>query len=171
MEVLKLIRDARDAGLDLWVEDGVLRARGGKRHESLAKMIAAQKTEIIAVLTTPQPGDGPCDFNDLCSGDGTETSASPGDSKASSPAYQPRRGEDPWPSRKDEPVRWGNGPTRRLVGNGFPPHPPSTVSNAILADPTVLCPRCRSRPVLAELRELTGSLCYPCWEAGLEVRS
>lgn len=72
-------------------------------------------------------------------------------------------------SRRNDLVRWGSGQCRRLVGNGFSRCPPSTVPEAILAAPIVLCPRCHSRPVLAELRKLTGGLCYPCWER--EVRS
>jgi len=81
----------------------------------------------------------------------------------------PTIGTEPIAGRAHEPVCWGNGPTRRLVGNGFESHLVAAVPDAILADPIVLCPQCRSRPVLAELRKLTGGLCYSCWE--WEVRS
>jgi hypothetical protein len=94
----------------------------------------------------------------------------PHESVIEGPAPQADRINDQYMRRHDE-VSWGCGPTRRLVGNGFPPHSLAAVPDAILADPIVLCPQCRSRRVLAELRELTRRMCYPCWEAGQGVRS
>ena len=42
---------------------------------------------------------------------------------------------------------------------------------SICASPVIFCPRCTCRPVLRELQKMTGGLCYPCWEAGVEAQS
>jgi hypothetical protein len=60
-------------------------------------------------------------------------------------------------------------PVRRLIENGFTPRYTNSPPESIRAMPTVVCPRCTARPVLRELREMTGGHCYPCWEA--EARS
>jgi TubC N-terminal docking domain len=54
---------------------------------------------------------------------------------------------------------------RRLIGCGFAPIAPTIPPDAILATPPVTCPACRKRPVLPELRELTGGQCWDCWAA------
>jgi hypothetical protein len=46
------------------------------------------------------------------------------------------------------------------------PRPIGSPPDSILADPIILCPQCSCRPVLRELRKLTGGLCYSCWERG-----
>ena len=43
MDVLTLLDNARVAGMQLWVEDGVLRARGNRRHEPLVTQISEHK--------------------------------------------------------------------------------------------------------------------------------
>jgi hypothetical protein len=61
--------------------------------------------------------------------------------------------ETPPPARKRRP----------LIGCGFPPIPPTIPPAAILATPKVICPGCRVRPVLPELRAMTGGRCWDCW--------
>ena len=55
-----------------------------------------------------------------------------------------------------------NKTARRLIGNGFPPVPPSIPPPSILAKPKVICPRCGVRPVLAELLKMTSGCCWEC---------
>jgi len=52
--------------------------------------------------------------------------------------------------------------TRRLCGNGFPAIPIKIPPPEILTTALVLCRQCNQRPVLRELRELTGGRCYEC---------
>jgi hypothetical protein len=101
-------------------------------------------------------------FGEPALGQQTATQPAPAE-LANEPAIVSFEGH-PVVSRNGEAVRWGRGTTIRLCGSGFPPRPTPTVPAAIVADPIVLCPRCASKPVLAEMRELTGGLCYPCWE-------
>jgi hypothetical protein len=102
MGVLTLIDRARAAGMELWVEDGVLRAKGGTRHHALAREIAEQKEEIIAVLTPSQPRDDRGDLRTLCCGDGTETSPNAANDGVSSP----RRAENRQPGMADKVRFW-----------------------------------------------------------------
>jgi hypothetical protein len=51
----------------------------------------------------------------------------------------------------------------RLIGRGFPPIHSRTPPSEHLAAPTIICPKCQSRPVLNELRAMTNGSCYPCW--------
>jgi hypothetical protein len=60
---------------------------------------------------------------------------------------------------------------RGLIGNCFPPHPTAIPPDTICATPLAVCPRCSIRPVLRELREMTGGLCYRCWAADEGARS
>jgi TubC N-terminal docking domain len=53
--------------------------------------------------------------------------------------------------------------TCRLIGYGFPPCPTTIPPDSIRATPLAVCPRCSSRPVLPELRAMTGGLCWTCW--------
>jgi hypothetical protein len=53
--------------------------------------------------------------------------------------------------------------TRRLSGNGFAPIPPTKPPDSILATPPVVCASCGMRPVLRELREMTGGRCWDCF--------
>jgi hypothetical protein len=59
----------------------------------------------------------------------------------------------------------GRTATRCLIGNGFPPIPPTIPAASILATPAIPCPACGLRPVLPELRRLTDGRCYECWVA------
>jgi hypothetical protein len=52
---------------------------------------------------------------------------------------------------------------RRLIGNGYPPIPPTIPDSRIVATPKVICPCCQSGVVLPELRRMTGGRCYECW--------
>jgi|GEM_PF-6686314 len=146
---------ARGAGMILWVEDGALRARGDRQHEQLAKLLAERKDEGIAALT-----GGPPQFPATSAGDGCETPANPAITGVSSPEPSPAG----WPSRRHEPVQWGQGQSRRLAGNGFAAISPTPVPASILAVQFSLCISCQKGVVLPELRALTGGKCYGCWE-------
>ena len=50
--------------------------------------------------------------------------------------------------------------SRRLIGNGFPPYPPSPKPPASIIDTSVYC-RCGNK-VLPELRTITAGVCWPC---------
>lgn len=162
MDVLTLIEHVRDAGMELWVDGGVLRAKGSRRHQALASMIVLQRDEIIAALNSSLPGAMRGEFQELCSGDGTETPISPTNTEVLSPRPKPIGKQ--WASRKDEMVQWGSGQSRRLVGNGYPPITTTAVPALIVAAPKIVCPACGLGRVLSELRKLTGGLCYACWE-------
>ena len=67
-------------------------------------------------------------------------------------------------SRQRESVLRGSDHSRRLIGNGFPPHRVPAVPDVVLATPKIACPACGLGRVLPELRILTGGLCHFCWE-------
>jgi TubC N-terminal docking domain len=114
--------------------DGQL-AIGGPRKAlttNLLERINAHKAELLAALTSASQAPG------------TQSTA------VSTHPY-------------DRPACWGRmGSTHRLCGNGFRAIQPKIPPLNILATPIIVCPRCKQRPVLRELRNLTGGRCYGC---------
>jgi hypothetical protein len=148
MDGLALIEQATEAGLKLTVVDGRLTIKGPRRLEGLANVIISNKDSVIGHLidTSPTSIDlGPA----LCSTVGvTETPTSP----AIEPGFADKVS------------------ARRRIGKAGQPALSSQPTSETLADPTIICPRCMVRPVLRELREMTGGLCYPCWITGTEAK-
>ena len=147
MTAAALLAEAAQFGITLWAENGAVRYRPKTAMPTeLAAKLRANRDDVLLALEQAS-----CQANlpIIASVPQVETN-----------------GTESVAGRAHDPVRWGGGQCRRLVGNDFSPRPLSTVPDAILADAIVLCPQCRSCPVLAELREMTGGLCYPCWEAG-----
>jgi hypothetical protein len=122
-------------------------------------LLIQNKAEVIALLAQEVPHSAMS-----VSGDGDETSPITEETGVSSPGSSPDR--DQWPCRKDEPVQWGSGQSRRLVGNNFPPMAIAKVPPTIVSADKILCPLCGLGRVLPELRMLTRGLCYTCWESG-----
>jgi len=139
MDGLSLLRQAHDAGLKVILLDGVLKIRGPRKHAALSRLLINRKAEIVAAFAQFEPS---------LSGPGTETPEIPANNKVSVP---PRAGQVP--------------AAHRLIGNGFPPIPTTIPPDSICVMPLPVCPRCSSRPVLPELRSMTGGLCYSCWTA------
>jgi len=63
----------------------------------------------------------------------------------------------------DRGLRWSRrGSSHRLCANAFWAIPITIPPPEIWASPLVLCPECHQRPVLRELRDMTGGQCYEC---------
>lgn len=142
MDAIALIEQARDAGLKLSAIDGRLVLKGPRRLSSLVSLIAENKDAVLAALSaTAAALPPPCSQHSTTVGV-TETPVNREESKGFADSVLA--------NRKEGKVR------QALVS--------PTPSSEVLADPVVLCPLCNSRRVLAELRRITGGLCYPCWE-------
>ena len=83
MDGLELLERARCSGLEVHAVDGVLNVRGPKTEATLARMLIANKAEVLAALARLQQ---PPVFANQDSGDGDETSNSSGLAGVSSPA-------------------------------------------------------------------------------------
>jgi len=146
MDGLSLLPQAQEVGLKVVPMDGVLKIRGPRKFADLSRQLIERKAEIVAAFVQ---------FESLRIGPGTETQENLAIDKVSVPS------------------RPAHVPTvaRRLIGNGFPPHPTEIPPASILATQLAVCPRCSSRPVLPELREMTGGQRYSCWAAGEGAQS
>ena len=165
--VAEMLQQAQADGLNVEVTGDKLRFMGKKRHKPLIEEIASRKSEVITFFHAPR-------LNALA-GYGYEFFPEENRELVSSEtAKQPEGGGSPdcFPSRADEPIRWGGGQTRRLIGNGFPPHPIEAPDPRIIAAPVLLCQQCRSCRCLPELAAITGGkLCFTCWSVSTsEVR-
>lgn len=139
MDAIALVEQARDAGLKLSAIDGRLVLKGPRRLSSLVVLIAQNKAFVLAALTAPQEIQ-----SQLSTGVGiTETPVTP----------------------EKEQGFADSATTSRQAGRRRQPVVSPTPPPEIIADPVILCPRCKSGRVLAELRKLTGGTCYQCWEA------
>jgi len=143
MDGLALIEQAREMGLKLSVMNGQLVMKGPKRLSSLVSLIAKNKDVVLTALTV-----SPTDL--------------PNHSQLS-----PSVGVTETPPIQEKPEGFADSVlTKRRKATvpilPWPAEPPAE----ILATPIVLCPQCSSRPVLRELRAMTGGLCYQCWETG-----
>ena len=147
MDGLALIEQAHAVGLKLSVVAGKLVMKGPRRLEPLVKLITDNKDSILAVLAGAGKELPDAQPNDISTVGVTETPPNT--------AKEPGFADSVLAKRKP-------GQARRLTRE---PQVPAE----IIADPVVLCPRCHRIPVLRELREMTGGLCYACWE--LEGRS
>jgi hypothetical protein len=156
MSAQELLEQARMTGLVVTADGDRLCVRGSRQFADLAQLLIDRKVEILHLLTSR-----PVHCAIHRSGDGDETSPLPQKTVVSSPGVT----DQEWPSRRNEPVCWGRGQTRRLVGNGFPAITPEAAPDAILAIPKAVCPACRVGVVLPELRFITAGRCFPCWEA------
>jgi len=153
-----LIAQAQQAGITIEVKGDKLVLRGRGESLELAKEIGKRKKEVIDYFQAPRVER----FSYLGPGDGTTVIPEKNGGCVATP--QPQTA---FPGgRKDDPIRWGNGSSRRLVGNGYPPRPRPTVPASILATPRVTCPACGAGMVLTELRGLCSGLCYECWRGG-----
>lgn len=77
-----------------------------------------------------------------------------------------------WPSRANDPVRWGSVQTRRLIGNFHPPIVSQPPDPRIVARVLPICEHCCDCPCLPELSAMTGGrLCFTCWEISRDLRS
>jgi len=165
MDALALLEKAGEAGLVLRLDGGQLHVRGAKHHAALVREIAKYKKEIVSELIAQQPKShsipGPPD-----AGPGTETPITPAGNEVLGPlGHNSRPSCDDTSScgRASEPLVWGLGPSRKVVGTMFPAKPSLRPPKLIRADPVVLCSQCDTRPVLRELRRMTGGRCYDCW--------
>jgi hypothetical protein len=145
MDPLALIEHATEAGLDLSLVDGELRVRGPRRLASLVKLIGDNKQAVVATLS------------------GVDSIQA-----ELSRAHPPTVGVTETPANAENRIGFADTGVSRsvqhtgLIGRGFPPHASPVPPEAIRATKPELCPRCAQRPVLRELRTITGGLCWTC---------
>jgi hypothetical protein len=105
MDGIELLLRATQAGLTVQVVDGRLKIKGPKTEDSLANLLIANKTEVMAALAAAAPG---CFCDSHTTGDGDETSKSSGLAGVSSPAQalQPAIEATDCGSVHIQPQRW-----------------------------------------------------------------
>jgi hypothetical protein len=82
MDGIMLLERARTAGLNVQVVNGLLKIKGPRAADSLARVLIANKAEVMAALAPAPPPI--CDYHNA--GDGDETRESSSFTGVSSPA-------------------------------------------------------------------------------------
>jgi hypothetical protein len=160
MDVRALIEQARDAGLKLSVAQGKLIVKGPRRLSPLVKMISECKDAVIAAISLPDFKPAVVACQNTYTVGVTETPIT----TEKQIGFADKDGTAD--GRGDQSATIGSRIHRSLIGCGFTHCPTTIPPDSIRAAPVVLCPRCTNRPVLRELRHMTGGLCWACWEAG-----
>jgi len=147
MTAVALLANAAQLGITIWAESGKVRYRPkAAMTAELVTQLTAKRDELLLLLSAP-----PASPNRLAP-------------NAMSQIASAGAANGPGNRCQNEPFHWGNGQSRRLVGNAFPPRLPASVPKSIVSDPPIICPACNVGRVLSELRKMTGGLCYACWE-------